>query len=128
VADCLVSAHRSEGWGLTISDAMACGNLVVAIAHGGNMEYMDAGNSLPVACSVERIRDDDVKQQPQILTGDLHWAYVDLDDLERQMRRALDERESLRQLGAQARRDMERFTPERVAAILEERLANPAIQ
>lgn len=123
VADCLVSAHRSEGWGLTISDAMACGNLVVATAHGGNMEYMNAGNSLPVACSVEPIRDDDVKQQPELLTGDMHWAYVDPDDLGRQMRRALDERESLRHLGAQARRDMERFAPERVAAILEERLA-----
>jgi hypothetical protein len=56
----------------------------------------------------------------------MHWAYVDVDDLGRQMRRALDERESLRHLGAQARRDMERFAPERVTAILEERLANPA--
>jgi glycosyltransferase involved in cell wall biosynthesis len=123
VADCLVSAHRSEGWGLTISDAMACGNLVVATAHGGNMEYMNAGNSLPVACSVERIRDDDIRQQPELLSAGMHWAYIDHDDLRRQMRRALDERQSLHQLGAQAKRDMERFAPERVTAILEERLA-----
>ncbi len=123
VADCFVSAHHAEGWGLAISDAMACGKLVVATAHGGNMEYMNAGNSLPVACSVEKIRDDDVKQQPELLTGDMHWAYVDLDDLGQQMRRALDEGKSLRQLGAQARRDMERFAPERVTAILEERLS-----
>jgi glycosyltransferase involved in cell wall biosynthesis len=122
VADCLVSAHHSEGWGLTISDAMACGNLVVATAHGGNMDYMNAGNSLPVACTFETIRDDDIKQQPELLSADMHWAYIDPDDLRRQMRRAFDERESLRELGAQAERDMARFAPEQVTAILEERL------
>ena len=122
VADCLVSAHRSEGWGLTISEAMACGNLVIATAHGGNTEYMNPGNSLPVACNVETIRPDDIKQQPELRSAGMHWAYVDPDDLRRQMRRAVDERESLRALGAQAARDMARFAPERVTAMLEEHL------
>jgi len=39
------------------------------------------------------------------------------------MRRAAAERESLRPLATQATRDMERFAPDRIAAILEERLA-----
>lgn len=39
------------------------------------------------------------------------------------MRRAAGERESLRPLAAQATRDMKRFAPDRIAAILEELLA-----
>lgn len=123
VGDCFVSAHRSEGWGLGISDAMACGNLVVATAHGGNMDYMNEANSLPVACSIEPIRADEIKRQPDLLTPDMRWAYVDPEDLRRQLRRAFDERESLGSVRAQAARDMERYAPKNIAARLEERLA-----
>lgn len=123
VGDCFVSAHRSEAWGLGISEAMACGNLVVATAHGGNMDYMTTGNSLPVACQIEPIRAAEIKSQPDILTSDMHWAYVDPDDLRRQLRRAFDDRVSLRRLGEQAQLDMKRYAPERISECLAEHLA-----
>jgi glycosyltransferase involved in cell wall biosynthesis len=123
VGDCFVSAHRSEGWGLGISEAMACGKLVVATAHGGNMDYMNDGNSLPVACRVEPIRAAEVKSQPDTLTADMRWAYVDPDDLRRQLRRAFDERVSLQRLAAQAQLDLKRYAPQRISEILAERLA-----
>jgi glycosyltransferase involved in cell wall biosynthesis len=44
-ADCYVSLHRSEGFGLTLADAMALGVPVIATAYGGNLEFMDAVNS-----------------------------------------------------------------------------------
>ena len=123
VADCFVSAHRSEAWGLGISEAMACGNLVVATAHGGNMDYMNAGNSLPVACHVEPIRAAEVKSQPDILTSGMHWGYVDPDDLRRQLRRAFDDRVSLRRLAEQAQLDMKSYAPERISECIAEHLA-----
>ena len=67
------------------------------------------------------------KQQPELLTSDMHWGYADPADLRRQMRRAADERESLRPLARQAARDMERFALERVTAILEQCLGVPGI-
>ena len=43
--DCYVSLHRSEGFGLTMSEAMALGKPVVATGYSGNLEFMNAGNS-----------------------------------------------------------------------------------
>lgn len=118
VGDCFVSAHRAEGWNLSISTAMACERIVVATAYSGNMDYMNSNNSLPVACTVESIRAADIKRQPDLLTEEMHWAYVDADDLRRQMRRAFSERESLQPLVQQARKDMERYGPEQITEIL----------
>ena len=42
-ADCVVSLHRSEGFGLTLADAMALGVPVIASDYGGNLEFMDDG-------------------------------------------------------------------------------------
>jgi glycosyltransferase involved in cell wall biosynthesis len=39
-ADCFVSLHRSEGFGLNLADALALGRPVVATAYGGNVEFM----------------------------------------------------------------------------------------
>ena len=46
--DAYVSLHRSEGFGLTCAEAMACGIPVVASGYSGNLEFMDNGNSLLV--------------------------------------------------------------------------------
>lgn len=43
--DCLLSLHRSEGFGLALAEAMAAGKPVVATAYGGNTEFMDGDNS-----------------------------------------------------------------------------------
>ncbi len=46
--DCYVSLHRSEGFGLTMAEAMALGKPVIATAYSGNLEFMDGANSLLV--------------------------------------------------------------------------------
>jgi len=40
-ADCYVSLHRSEGFGLTMAEAMALGKPVIATAYSGNLDFMD---------------------------------------------------------------------------------------
>ncbi|HTI67988.1 MAG TPA: glycosyltransferase [Caulobacteraceae bacterium] len=47
-ADVYASPHRSEGFGLTIAEAMAQGKLVVASDHGGSTDFLDAGCGFPV--------------------------------------------------------------------------------
>ncbi len=44
-ADCYVSLHRSEGFGLTMAEAMALGKPVIATAYSGNLEFMNSSNS-----------------------------------------------------------------------------------
>jgi glycosyltransferase involved in cell wall biosynthesis len=45
LADCYVSLHRSEGFGLTMAEAMALGKPVIATAYSGNIDFMNAANS-----------------------------------------------------------------------------------
>jgi glycosyltransferase involved in cell wall biosynthesis len=46
--DCLVSLHRSEGFGLPIAEAMYLGKPVIATGYSGNMDFMNLENSFPV--------------------------------------------------------------------------------
>ena len=115
LGDCYVSAHHAEGWGLTLSDAMAAGRLVIATRFSGNLDFMNDANSLLVDCTVEPIRAREVATQPDLLSLEMHWAYVDPADLRRKMRRAFEEHESLRGLTEQAQRDMAAFAPDRIA-------------
>jgi glycosyltransferase involved in cell wall biosynthesis len=45
LADCYVSLHRSEGFGLTLAEAMALAKPTIATAYSGNLEFMTANNS-----------------------------------------------------------------------------------
>ena len=48
LCDCYVSLHRSEGFGLTMGEAMSHGKPVIATGYSGNMDFMTAANSLIV--------------------------------------------------------------------------------
>ncbi len=49
--DCYVSLHRSEGLGLTMAEAMACGKPVIATAYSGNLNFMTPESSYLVPYS-----------------------------------------------------------------------------
>ena len=44
--DAYVSLHRSEGFGLTMAEAMFFGKPVIATAYSGNLDFMSAENSI----------------------------------------------------------------------------------
>lgn len=81
ICNCYVSSHCAEAWGLSISDAMAFGNLVVATGYSGNMEYMNHENSFPVRYTLTHIREEDLRFQPVLLNRKMSWAYIDVNDL-----------------------------------------------
>ena len=43
--DCFVSLHRSEGFGLTLAEAMYFKKPVIATGYSGNMDFMNVNNS-----------------------------------------------------------------------------------
>lgn len=48
LSDCLVSLHRSEGYGLTLAEAMYLGKPVIATAYSGNMDFTLPSNAFLV--------------------------------------------------------------------------------
>ena len=85
-ADIYASPHCSEGFGLTIAEAMAAGKPVVATDFGGMKEYLDATTGYPV------------KARPWTLDRDFghykkggEWARVDEPALSAALRNAAED-------------------------------------
>lgn len=68
-----VSAHHAEGWGLGLSEAMACGRPVIATGWSGNMDFMDADNSVPVGYRLTAVSEAMCRALP-LFTPAMHWA------------------------------------------------------
>ncbi|MDN2567975.1 hypothetical protein N1F89_17260 [Aquibium sp. A9E412] len=116
---CCVSAHRAEGWGLCLSDAMAAGNLVVATGYGGNTDFMTAENALPVAWRHVAIDDPQTRERFGFAPADTPgWAAVEHDALVAALRRAHDEWPALAPLRAAARQVATRFSPAAVGTAM----------
>jgi glycosyltransferase involved in cell wall biosynthesis len=71
--DCYVSLHHSEGFGLTLAEAMALGKPVIATGYSGNMEFMHTGNAYPVAFEMVTLQ-----QQAGPFIQGASWAEPDI--------------------------------------------------
>lgn len=125
LADCSVSLHRSEGFGLTLAEAMALGKPAIATGYSGNLEFMDERNSYLVPHRLTELAED-VGPYP---AGSV-WADPDVDqaaDLMRRVKERPDEARARAELGREtilANHSVERtaeFLAERVP-LLQERL------
>ena len=56
--DCLISLHRSEGFGLHLAEAMAMGKEVFATNWSGNTDFMNSKNSFLVEFELVSLEDD----------------------------------------------------------------------
>jgi glycosyltransferase involved in cell wall biosynthesis len=84
-ADCEIyaSPHCSEGFGLTIAEAMGLGKLVVATDYGGSRDFLDGSCGFPVAWHRTSL-DRDHGPYRRGAT----WAAIDDDDLLRALNEA----------------------------------------
>ena len=97
VADCYVSLHRSEGFGLTMAEAMALGKPVIATAYSGNLDFMSADTAYLVGWS-EGAVPAGCSPYPQGAT----WAEPDLDEAARLMRYVREHPNEAREVGRRA--------------------------
>ena len=82
--DCLVSAHRSEGFGLNIAEFMLTGKPVIATDYSGNTAFTTAENSFPIAASLCPVESASGPYFPGYL-----WAEPDPASLQQQMQRVV---------------------------------------
>jgi len=101
--DAYVSLHRSEGFGLTIGEAMALGKPVIVTGYSGNLEFTSPENSYLVDWHPTRIGPHQGPYPPE---GS--WADPDLDHAAHLMRSVFDDPDAARARGLIARDEIRR--------------------
>ena len=118
LSDCYVSLHRSEGFGLTIAEAMAFGKPAIATAYSGNLAFMDEDSGYLVPYTPVSL-DTAVGPYP---AGTI-WADPDLDEAARLMRHVFDNPAEARERGARGKAAVEdRQSLARAAEFLGDRI------
>jgi len=117
-ADCYVSLHRSEGFGLTLAEAMMLGKPVIATGYSGNVDFMADEDSFLVPYKLVTIE----RTHGPYKAG-YHWAQPDLDYASDVMRRVELHREAATEIGLKARAKVrELLHPATIAASVRGRL------
>ena len=98
LADCYVSLHRSEGFGLTMAEAMQCGKPVIATGYSGNVDFMTPETSFLVPYRLITLDRDHGPYKVGY-----HWAQPDLDYAADVMRHVAEHRDLAASIGVKAR-------------------------
>ena len=118
LADCYVSLHRSEGFGLTIAEAMALGKPTIATAYSGNLEFMTDENSYLCPCRRVAVGPD---REPY--PAESHWSDPDLEEASRLLRHVFEHREEADARGSRAAQNISSLhSPALAGGIIKERL------
>ena len=101
--DAYVSLHRSEGFGLTMAEAMALGKPVVATDYSANVDFMHEGNSFPVRYRMVPIERDHGPYRAGWL-----WAEPDEAHAAERLREVFADPDAARRVGERGRADIAR--------------------
>jgi glycosyltransferase involved in cell wall biosynthesis len=104
MADCFVSLHRSEGFGLGLAEAMLLGKPVIATGYSGNLAFMSRENSLLVDYEIVGIDED----RPLYTKGNF-WADPSIEHAAACMRQVYEHGAEARERAARAQPGVQRL-------------------
>ena len=117
-ADCYVSLHRSEGFGLGMAEAMALGKPVIGTSYSGNTDFLMEETGYPVPYTLRKVDPDEY-----IHTVGQVWADPDEAAGASAMRRVFSDREeAAAKAKAGQRLVADRYGPLNVGCVVERRL------
>jgi glycosyltransferase involved in cell wall biosynthesis len=117
-ADCYLSPHRAEGFGLTLLESMALGKPVIATAYSGNMDFMTPQNSYPLDFTLVSLTRD----YGPYMRGAV-WADPDIDKAAALIRQVAETPAEAAARGARAKEMVQAFySPEGTGAAMRARL------
>jgi glycosyltransferase involved in cell wall biosynthesis len=100
--DTYVSLHRSEGFGLTLAEAMALGKPVIGTGYSGNLDFMTSSNSYLVPYQMVP-----VGSGCEPYPASAEWADPDVEVAADLMRHVVANSEEARAVGMRARDEVE---------------------
>jgi glycosyltransferase involved in cell wall biosynthesis len=100
--DCYVSLHRSEGYGLTMAEAMSFGKPTIATGYSGNVDFMTPDNSLLVPYQLIPLQRDYAVYRKGSL-----WADPSIPDAADALRWVFDHQAEAAAMGERGRRHVE---------------------
>jgi glycosyltransferase involved in cell wall biosynthesis len=117
-ADAYVSLHRSEGFGLTMAEAMLLGKPTAATGYSGSLDFMTAENSYLIDPTLAPITAPEVTAPPGAV-----WAEPSVEHAAAVMRTVFDRPGEARERGRRAQAELReklshRAAGERMAARL----------
>lgn len=110
-ADCFVSLHRSEGFGLGLAECMYFGKPVIATGYSGNLDFMRPDNSLLVDYKLVPMHNGDYPYW-----RGQQWAEPDVAHAATLMRQVRNDRDFARRIGAAAAASIRRTNSSAVVA------------
>ncbi|MDX9786216.1 MAG: glycosyltransferase [Desulfobacterales bacterium] len=117
-ADCYVSLHAAEGFGLPIAEAMFLGKPVIATGYSANMEFMTVNNSFPVRFSLELVGET----EGPYTKGNI-WAKPDVAHCAELMAFVYENPSVARKIGKRARQDITAlFSDQSIGARIKKRI------
>ena len=120
-ADGYVSLHRAEGFGMNLAAAMAMGKPAIATGYSGNLEFMDAGNSLLVDFT-----EVEVRHAEGPFRGGSLWAEPSVAHAAERMRWVYEHRAAAAVLGERARATVRaQLSPASIGALAAAALRDP---
>jgi len=118
LSDCYVSLHRSEGLGLTMSEAMTFGIPVIATDYSGNVDFMNSDNALLVPNTRVAVGEGAEGYSPLAT-----WVEPDISVAASHMRFVYENQQQAREMGERGRANiLGSLTIERSGAIMKSRL------
>jgi glycosyltransferase involved in cell wall biosynthesis len=100
-ADCYVSLHRAEGFGLTPAEAMFYGKPVIATNYSANTDFMNVNNSFPVRYCLIEVEEEFASFKK----GDL-WADAEVEHAAQMMRFVFENPAEAKRIGERAASDI----------------------
>lgn len=117
--DCFVLPHCAEGFGIPHAEAMSYGKPVIATGYSGNLDFMDAENSLLVASQETPVCNMIFPHYNATMT----WAEPSVSDIKKKMRWCFENRGEARALGTRARASIKKqLSPKKISDLIVKRL------
>jgi glycosyltransferase involved in cell wall biosynthesis len=112
-----ISLHRSEGYGLTLAEAMSLGKPVIATDYSGNLDFMNESNAILVPYELVAVGNDAYPYPEDSL-----WAQPDIEFAAKLMRELYVDLDLRLRIGDQARIDVAAdFSMDRAAEFIQHR-------